>query len=523
MKISPATIARWHRAVAICATALLLLVAGSAQAQYVTLTGSLSSASGLPAANATLTFSPSQVFFVGGTTVVVTEAQCGTDALGNVVGITNPQAPARVAIQLAGTLPAGNYYVEFAWIDGAGHVTQVSPETVKQLTGVGELQILPPVGAGPLGAVGMQVYIGTTPGSETLQGATGTPIAQYTQAVPLVAGAAPPTSNTTICKLVANDAGWPTGTGYNVSLVDASGNTLFSYPAMWQFFGVGSVYNLSNGLPYYHGQVTYPVPILSIPYNHNVQSISGPINLTGYDLLNVLEIGVGTALPAWGIDVEGSGLAGAINANTGYLFSGAAPLNHVLLGNGSYYVDSATIPWSIITGAPGSFYTTVAINTVALPQEPVLNFSSNFVGTDTSGVRSNIDLSSTGVSAGTYTVPTLTVNAQGRITAASNGTALTGIDQWVTFTSCVPASDGDNEICQGGPISWPSAFADTSYFIDSCMVDDSGTFTSSPAPTAFVQFHSKTTTGFSYTLTDVKGSSGPFPYTWPVTCHAHHP
>lgn len=98
-----------------------------------------------------------------------------------------------------------------------------------------------------------------------------------------------------------------------------------------------------------------------------------------------------------------------------------------------------------------------------------------------------------------------------------------GIDQWVTFTSCVPATDGDNQTCQGGPVAWPSAFADSSYYIDGCMVDDSGTYTASPPPTAVVQVHSKTTTGFSYTLTGIKGSSGPYPYSWPVTCHGHHP
>lgn len=40
-----------------------------------------------------------------------------------------------------------------------------------------------------------------------------------------------------------------------------------------------------------------------------------------------------------------------VNATTGYRLAGAAPLNHVLLGNNTNYVDSATIPYSVI--APG--------------------------------------------------------------------------------------------------------------------------------------------------------------------------
>ena len=42
------------------------------------------------------------------------------------------------------------------------------------------------------------------------------------------------------------------------------------------------------------------------------------------------------------------------NAGTGYQIGSAAALNHVLLGNGTDYVDSATIPWSVISGGSGA-------------------------------------------------------------------------------------------------------------------------------------------------------------------------
>ena len=360
--------------------ALLTLASLTADAQYVPpyviLQGTLSTSSGLAASNDTLTFSPSQVCFVPGQTVVVQESQCGTDANGNVVGVGNPLSPPRLSIQYVGTLPPANYYVKFVWYDQFGIQTLASPEATAQLTGAGELHVLPPVGSGPPQATGMAVYIGTTSGGETLQGLTSSLTAQYTQATPLgspvsavgvtsggqfpscptaftftggggnsaaatplcsvsggiytITGATglaggygyatapvvgtsgstpsvapvlyaqltpvlPPIRNITSCRVIANDACFPTGTGYNVGLLDSSGNTLFNYPEMWQFIGPGSAYNLSQGIPYYHGQVTYPIPILTIPYNHNPQSISGPLSLSGYNLYSVGAVGVQTS------------------------------------------------------------------------------------------------------------------------------------------------------------------------------------------------------------------------------------
>src|SRR5580658_2992500 len=121
---------------------------------YVILQGSLTTASGTPAKNATLTLSPSQVFFVAGTSVVVGEGQCATDTNGSVVSIGNPVSPARATVQFVGTLPPGNYYIQFTWYDQFGAQTLPSPEVAVQVTSTGELQILPPVGTGPPQATG---------------------------------------------------------------------------------------------------------------------------------------------------------------------------------------------------------------------------------------------------------------------------------------------------------------------------------------------------------------------------------
>ncbi|MGA8730303.1 MAG: hypothetical protein WB608_16230 [Terracidiphilus sp.] len=317
----------------------LLLIPFTAAAQYVTIQGTLQASNGLPAVNYTIAFTPTQWFYVAGTGVTVNlTTYCGTSIDGSVVGITNPlQDTINTPSYGSGTLPAGNYYSVYTWYTATATETLVSPETTAQMTSTGTLQIAPPPGPLPAGVVGMKVYIGLTSGSETYQGSTvGTSV--FNQAAPIVNGSLEPGANTTVCKEIANDAGWPTGTGYVVSLTDPSGNTLPGYPMTWQILGPNSTINLSNGLPYYHGVVTYPVPILASPQNHGAQSISGPLSLTGYNLVNVGALGVGTGLPAWGVDVEGSGLNGFINAKSGYLVNGAAGSSgNCLLSDGTAY------------------------------------------------------------------------------------------------------------------------------------------------------------------------------------------
>lgn len=309
---------------------------------YVLLTGTLTSSTGLPAKNATLTLTPSFTpLLVAGSQVVVSAGQCATDASGALVGVGNPLAAPRVTPQFSGTLIPGNYYVRFTWYDQFGAQTLPSTEVAIQLTATGELQILPPVGTGPPQATGMNVFIGTNKGGETYQGQTTSLTAQYTQATALnTTSNAPPISNGTACRVVANDAAWPTGTGYQASLIDVSGNTLFNYAELWQFNGPGSTYNLSQGIPYYHGQVTYPVPVLTLPYNHNPQGIMSALSFNGYNAYNLGAVGVGTSLPAWGVDVEGTGADSQISATGGYLVGGAAPVAGVCLGSDGTAYDT---------------------------------------------------------------------------------------------------------------------------------------------------------------------------------------
>jgi hypothetical protein len=333
-------------------------------------------------------------------------AECATSIDGSVVGVSNPLNPPIVAAQFSGTLPAGNYYVQIVWYDALSNVTLASPEVAVQLTGMGEIQVSPPASGMPATAVGSQVFVGTSSGSETYQG-TVVGSAVYTQSVPLSAGAALPTTNTTVCQIIANDAGWPSGTGYNVSLTDPAGATMPGYPMQWQLLGPGNTINLGNGLPQYNGTVTYPIPILSRPYGHGPQSISGPLSMTTYNLTNVGLLGVGTGVPAWGVDVEGSSNAGIVNANSGYLVNGTAPAADTCLGSLDGVANDAQLP--CIASLPTIYYQFVFGNGGSSPQEPGLNIIGATCVDNAGQNRTDCTISATSIGG----TPTLTGSTSG--------------------------------------------------------------------------------------------------------------
>jgi hypothetical protein len=381
-----------HKLLRVGALFLLGLCAGALSAQMVTLTGTLQSSNGMPASNYVLSFTPSQFGFVANTSVIVnTATTCATSVDGSVVGVPNPLVSPPASISFTGTLPPANYFVKYAFYDAAGNLTLVSPETQIQLTGTGRVIVASPVAGLPMGAVGMRVYLSTTSNAETLQGST-TGTAAFIQSVPLVSGASPSATNTTICKQVANDTIWPTGTGYTVALTDPSGNTIPGYPMQWQLMGAGTTINLSNGLPYYHGTVFFPTPILASPLNHQLQSIAGPVSFSGYNLSNVNAIGFGTSLPAWPIDVEN----GAINASGGYIYNGGAGVStgNCLLADSDTF-HTFRVPGNCVTSLPTLFYQTVQANSTPVTQQSVLNFNNNFILTNTSGVT-NVAANTTG-------------------------------------------------------------------------------------------------------------------------------
>ena len=381
--------------VALAVIAFLIGLALPAFPQYAVLTGTLQASNGLPASNFTMAFTPTQWGFIAGTGVqITTTTYCATSVDGSVVGITNPlTGTTNTAAYSGGTLPAANYFVEYAWYTSTGTVTLVSPETTAQLSAQGNLQVALPAGGLPAGVTGYKVYIGTTSGSETLQ-ATQAGNGVYTQSIPLVTGVAVPVSNNTVCQEVANDAIWPVGTGYTVSLTDPNGNTQPGYPMIWQLLGPNTTINLSNGLPYYHGVVTYPVPILASPLNHAGQSISGVLSLGSY------------YMTAGGYKVNGSG------GTAGYCLG----------SDGSYYDTSYLC---------GNHYQFVQAAGTAQPQETSLNFLAPLsVADDPTHTRTNVGLAIPKVQ---LSLPATTITAN---TCSSTSTAsLAGVTSTSTFST----------------------------------------------------------------------------------------
>lgn len=86
-------------------------------------------------------------------------------------------------------------------------------------------------------------------------------------------------------------------------------------------------------------------------------------------------------------------------------------------------VHAAQPAYADISGTPTIFYQTVAAAGSALTQRPTLNFAARFAAVDNGGAtRSDVDLANSGVTAGTYSFATVTVDAFGRVTSASSGT-----------------------------------------------------------------------------------------------------
>jgi hypothetical protein len=112
--------------------------------------------------------------------------------------VAAPSSAPTLGQSAGGSLPAGTYYVKYTWLyptgqQGVNQETAASPEASLAVSSGNQLNVTLP--SLPAGAVGANIYIGTSSGSETKQNAspvTGTTYAQTTAIT--TTGAAAPSS-----------------------------------------------------------------------------------------------------------------------------------------------------------------------------------------------------------------------------------------------------------------------------------------------------------------------------------------
>ena len=209
-----------------------------------------------------------------------------------------------------------------------------------------------------------------------------------------------------------------------------------------------------------------------------------------------------------------------INATTGFEVAGV-PLSAAMLSNGV----SGTGAICLATGSACAlsyteYYQTVAANGVAQAQRATLNFSTRFALSDSSSPdETTVELATSGVTAGSYTLASMTVDGYGRVTAASSGSITYQMLARVAFTSCTLVDDGGEGSGCHATQSWGTTLPATYYWwctagpYSSGTLSETGRFTVNPYGAT-----PSTATTFTYVLDNMQSASRGS--TLPMACWA---
>jgi hypothetical protein len=453
------------------ALAAIALIASYAHAG--TLVGSIQTPStGQPVANGTLSLKLSQsAILCGGGTLTTDAAYCWTDSQGNVVGLPGDRAVAAPVLSSnlgSGSLPAATYYLKYTWANATGEA-QPSAERSLALGSSGTLILSPPASVPPQATL-LNVYIGTSSGAETLQGnvsvANGVVSGNFSQSSPLIAGAAPPTTNTSICQVHFNDELLPFNTLYYVTLTNVSGSPIAGYPQRWGLLGgAQGTINLSSGTPLFNGLVIYPPPILANPPVNAQQSINGPLSLNGFKLNGVASVNLSGNAAKTGTAMNvgsGQSFKSRNHANSADLNMMFMDANDVLnLG------DAAGVAFL----GPISFTFCILSDTGFTREAAGILDLGNCSAGDKSGTLKLTTLTATGTVTGATVASTGNTTVGGHL-SVTGGVTNTGTGlQHVRQAGCTTAAAG-NAACNT-TLNWPATWADTSYTVV-CTLDGQG-------------------------------------------------